>query len=75
MDQAEDLVEALQTQARIRPDDVAFTFLVDGDAQEANLTFGELDRRARSIGAFLQAKRTSGPARWDARAVGVPPST
>ena len=63
----EDLVEVLQAQARIRPDDIAFTFLVDGDENEANLTFGELDRRARDIGAFLQARGKQGLPRWDAK--------
>ena len=45
----------LQQQAEARPNDIAFTFLVNGEEEEENITFGELDRRARAIGAYLQA--------------------
>jgi acyl-CoA synthetase (AMP-forming)/AMP-acid ligase II/acyl carrier protein len=45
----------VQEQARSRPDDIAFTFLEGGEGSEANLTFAELDRRARRVGALLQA--------------------
>jgi amino acid adenylation domain-containing protein len=39
---------------------VAYTFLVDGDIAEASLTYGELDRQARTIGALLQNAGASG---------------
>lgn len=50
-----DLVEMVQAQAKNRPNDIAFTFLDGGERNEANLTFAELDRRARRIGGLLQA--------------------
>jgi 8-amino-7-oxononanoate synthase/acyl carrier protein len=54
------LVEMLRLRARQSGDDLAFQFLVDGEAEELNLTFGELDRRARTIAAWLQARGLSG---------------
>ena len=49
------LVELLRHRARCQPDQIAFTFLVDGEAQEATITHAELDRQARAIGAWLQS--------------------
>ncbi|HJT36223.1 MAG TPA: aminotransferase class I/II-fold pyridoxal phosphate-dependent enzyme [Pirellulales bacterium] len=49
------LVELLRHRARCQPDQVAFTFLVDGETQEATITHGELDRQARAIAAWLQS--------------------
>ena len=37
-----------------RPDGRAYTFLADGEEEGDRLTFGELDRRARALGALLQ---------------------
>ncbi len=39
----------------MHPDKWAFTFLSDGETPEVHLTYGELDRKARAIGARLQA--------------------
>jgi amino acid adenylation domain-containing protein len=43
----------LRARAAERPEQVAFTFLVDGEAEGGSLTYGELDRRARGVAAAL----------------------
>ena len=48
------VVELLQRRALEQPDDLAYTFLADGDEEEASLTYGQLDRRARAIATWLQ---------------------
>jgi acyl-CoA synthetase (AMP-forming)/AMP-acid ligase II/alpha-ketoglutarate-dependent taurine dioxygenase/acyl carrier protein len=48
------LVELCRRRAEASPDGLAYTFLVDGESEEALLTYGGLDRRARAIGAMLQ---------------------
>src|SRR5579883_2838108 len=37
-------------------DRVAYTFLLDGETDELNLTYAELDERARAIAARLQTE-------------------
>jgi acyl-CoA synthetase (AMP-forming)/AMP-acid ligase II len=49
------LVETVKQRALAEADKVAVTFLADGDGQELQLTYGELDRRARKVAAILQA--------------------
>jgi acyl-CoA synthetase (AMP-forming)/AMP-acid ligase II/acyl carrier protein len=51
---ASTFVELLCRRALHHPDRVAFTFLIDGELEGARLTYGELDQRARAIGAWLQ---------------------
>jgi 8-amino-7-oxononanoate synthase len=48
------LVALVQHRALHQPDDIAFTYLVDGETQEVHITNRELDRQARAIGAWLQ---------------------
>lgn len=48
------LVDLLRWRAADRPDGRGYTFLVDGETHEAHLTYAELDRAARAIGATLQ---------------------
>src|SRR6476661_765316 len=43
----------LRARAAERPEQVAFTFLTDGETEGARLTYGELDRRAAAIAASL----------------------
>ena len=43
------LVDVLRTRAHEVPERVAYTFLVDGEAEAVTLTYGELDQQARSI--------------------------
>lgn len=46
-------LDLLRLRAREQPDRRAYIFLSDGEAAEATLTYGELDRQARAIGAAL----------------------
>ncbi len=57
---AETIVDLLRQRAAYRPHDRAFTFLVDGENEELNITYAELDRKARALGAWLQASGMSG---------------
>ena len=57
---AETIVDLLRQRAAYRPHDRAFTFLVDGEQEELNITYAELDRKARTLGAWLQASGMSG---------------
>ncbi len=54
------LVELLLHRARCQPDDVGFTYLVDGENDQVHLTYRELDRQARVIGAWLQSRKLAG---------------
>jgi acyl-CoA synthetase (AMP-forming)/AMP-acid ligase II len=54
------LVELLRLRAEQQPERQAFTFLVDGETQALSMTYGELDRRARAIAAFLQRDGLAG---------------
>jgi amino acid adenylation domain-containing protein len=45
----------LRARAVERPEQVAFTFLVDGETEGGSLTYGELDRRAAGVAAALAA--------------------
>jgi amino acid adenylation domain-containing protein len=49
------MVHLLQERALHQPDQIAFTFLQDGETVTATLTYGELDQRSRAIAAHLQA--------------------
>ncbi|NBP80301.1 hypothetical protein EBU58_06200 [bacterium] len=49
------IVDLLRQRAGYRPHDRAFTFLVDGEQEELNITYAELDRKARGVGAWLAA--------------------
>lgn len=53
-------VELLRLRSSIQPDRDAFTFLLNGETQQATLTYQELDRRSRRIAAQLQANGLSG---------------
>src|SRR5690348_18477075 len=54
------LVRLLRGRAESQPQQIAFTFLVDGERADDHLTYGELDRRARSIAAALQDRTPPG---------------
>ena len=47
------IVDLLRQRAAYRPHDRAFTFLVDGENEELNITYAELDRKARTVGGWL----------------------
>jgi 8-amino-7-oxononanoate synthase len=54
------LVALLRHRARCQPQDTAFTYLVDGEHEEVHLSYLELDRQARAIGAWLEAQDLAG---------------
>ena len=54
------LVEVTRWRAERQPDDLAFTFLVDGEQQETHLTYRRFDLRSRAIAAELQARGLRG---------------
>lgn len=54
-----DLVELLRSQAIRFTDQCAYTFLGDND-KDISITYGDLDRRAKQIGAWLQSHRLEG---------------
>jgi len=54
------LVELLLARAAHIPDKTAFIFLKDGEREEVNWNYGQLDARARAIAARLQAANAAG---------------
>jgi len=54
------LMELLRWRALCEPDTIAYTYLLDGEAQEFNLTYKELDIQAQIIAAALQGLRATG---------------
>jgi amino acid adenylation domain-containing protein len=54
------LVEVLCQRTLESPSQVAYRFLSDGEEEESSLTYAELDRRARALGAFLQENGAAG---------------
>src|SRR4051812_28290824 len=55
-----DLVDLLATRAEERGDQTAYTFLGDGTTESAQLTYADLDRRARALAATLQGLGLAG---------------
>jgi acyl-CoA synthetase (AMP-forming)/AMP-acid ligase II len=53
-------VELLRYRALHQPEQLAFTFLPDGETEGEQLTYRELDRRSRAIASQLQALGLSG---------------
>lgn len=54
------LVDLLRFRANHQADRRAYTFLVDGETQEAHVSYGVLDRQARALAATLQALHLPG---------------
>ncbi len=50
----------LRYRCHAQRDDLAFLYLANGESDEIPLTYFELDRRARAIGAWLQERKLSG---------------
>ncbi|HZI05785.1 MAG TPA: condensation domain-containing protein, partial [Archangium sp.] len=48
------LLELSRRRAESQPEELAYTFLADGETEEARLTYAGLDARARAIGGLLQ---------------------
>ena len=53
-------VDLLRWRAQRQPEQRAYTFLNDDETREASLTYGELDRRARTIAVQLQTLEAEG---------------
>lgn len=53
-------MELLRGRALQQPEHLAYTFLVDGKVEGDSFTYGELDRKARAIAAFLQQHKARG---------------
>src|SRR4051812_49191527 len=56
----ETLVHLLRERALRHPDKVQYRFLKNGESESGSVTFGEMDRLARSIGALLQREGLTG---------------
>ncbi len=54
------LVEVLRLRSHYQPDQLAYTFLQDGETTEINLTYQELDCQARLIASLLQNQGLTG---------------
>lgn len=54
------IVARLRRYARRLPHQHAYLFLVDGESKTVHLTYAQLDRKARTIAAYLQQHRLSG---------------
>lgn len=49
------LVELLRHQQQTQADELAYSFLVDGEDEQLDVSYGELDRQARAIAAWLES--------------------
>ncbi|MBC7878685.1 MAG: amino acid adenylation domain-containing protein [Anaerolineales bacterium] len=49
------LVKILLTRAQEQPDELVYRFIQDDQSEVISITYGELDRRARAIGAWLES--------------------
>lgn len=54
------LIELLRHRAVHQPNDRAFSYLVDGEADEIRISYSELDRKCQTIAARLQALNMTG---------------
>src|SRR5690242_12745358 len=50
------LIELLRFRAFSQPDEIAYTFLLEGEKDTVNLTYAELDKQAQTIATYLQSK-------------------
>jgi acyl-CoA synthetase (AMP-forming)/AMP-acid ligase II len=53
---AQSLVEVMSLRAERTPEQVGYVFLKDGLNDETSLTYGQLDRKARQIAAYLRER-------------------
>ena len=56
----DNFVDVLQLRAAQDSDDLAYTFLIDGEVEGEALTYAELDQKARAIAVMLQQKGMEG---------------
>jgi amino acid adenylation domain-containing protein len=55
-----DLVSLVRKRAQHRPEKLVYTFLRTGEVESAELRYGDLDQRARALGALLQQHQADG---------------
>jgi acyl-CoA synthetase (AMP-forming)/AMP-acid ligase II len=60
MNNAMDIVALTRARAEQKGEALAYTFLLDGDGRETNLTYAELDRQALAVAARLQQELQPG---------------
>ncbi len=53
-------VDLLRTRVLSQPNHCIYKYLEDGESQETDITYAELDLKARQIGALLQEKKADG---------------
>ena len=49
------LVDLLQNRAIQNPEEIGYSFLIDGETETVNLTYRQLEQRSRAIAAYLQS--------------------
>ncbi|HSM72576.1 MAG TPA: beta-ketoacyl synthase N-terminal-like domain-containing protein, partial [Anaerolineales bacterium] len=54
------LLDLLQERAEEQPDNLAYRFIQNSDEDIVTITYGELDRQARAIGAWLESQNARG---------------
>src|SRR4051794_24747588 len=54
------LIDLLRLRAERQTGATAYTFLLDGEAEEDSVTYGQLDEQARAVGAWLQSFSAEG---------------
>ena len=54
------LVDLVHFRAEERPDEIAYTFLADGEIEASQVTYNQQDCRARAIAAVLTERRAAG---------------
>lgn len=48
------MFDLARMRARLQPQEISYSFLLDGETDEQNMTYGDLDRQARLLAAKLQ---------------------
>ncbi len=54
MQKATNLIEILRQRAENKPQQIAYSFLIDGEAEKVSLTYQQLEQQARTLAANLQ---------------------
>ncbi|MCT7989084.1 hypothetical protein [Laspinema olomoucense] len=54
------LIHLLQTRAHQQPNQIAYTFLKNGKTPTSQLTYRQLDQKAKAIAAYLQSQPSPG---------------
>ncbi|BDA68886.1 hypothetical protein CAL7716_030520 [Calothrix sp. PCC 7716] len=54
------LVDLLNHREKYQPDGIAFSFLPDGETEEASISYKNLDKKARAIASVLQSMKGDG---------------